>query len=156
MNPHKHKPLGTEPPLRQHWNCNVSLGCSWKDFQCLKMYFPFIFLNQKKKPTSQTKCTASTGTYLENLHDLNYAGSSVPFYILPNISLIQKYTAAGTVCTVKYIFKWLQRHEMDPRFIGIKTYAKPEPWHCRRLGYGDFNIGVMEQVFNKSVYVLRP
>lgn len=45
---------------------------------------------------------------------------------------------------------------MDPSFIGIKTYAKPEPWCCKRLAYRDLNIGVMEQVFNKSVYVLRP
>lgn len=45
---------------------------------------------------------------------------------------------------------------MDPSFIGIKTYAKPEPWRCRRLAYGDLNIGVMERGFNKSVYVLRP
>lgn len=26
----------------------------------------------------------------------------------------------------------------------------------RRLAHGDLDIGVMEQVFNKSVYVLRP
>lgn len=45
---------------------------------------------------------------------------------------------------------------MDPSIIGIKTYAKPEPWLSRRLAYGDLDISVMEQVFNKSVYVLRP
>lgn len=45
---------------------------------------------------------------------------------------------------------------MDPSFIGIKTYAKPGPWRCKRLAYGGLDIGVMEQVFNKSVYILGP